>query len=129
MLQFKTPDGIAYRDKFANAYAVHLDVQEEKGKAVFEQALEIYFRRSAERQAKIGTRLGDRVRNIVRKLAAPELLRWRRRLIQKGFLPRAHRKVSGYPWSDSVAKRQWDKMKEVIVRHGQFETVKVKWVS
>lgn len=124
-----TPDGLSYRTKFAEAYAAHVGESVDRGRVVFDQAFSAYLNLSS-------FSFMDRARQVIRQLAPAVLLRWRRRLIQKGVLrrktpmmPPDYSQLQGYPWSDSYAKEEWELMKEIIMKHGQIATVEDKRLS
>ena len=124
-----TPDGLSYRTKFAEAYATHTGESVDRGKVVFDQAFSTYqSRRTGAKSSLIGD-IRVRARQVIWRLAPAVLLRWRRRLIQKGILPHNNSHLRGYPWSDSDAKEDWELMKKIIMKHGQIASVEDKRLS
>jgi glycosyltransferase domain-containing protein len=124
-----TRDGLSYQRKFAETYAAYTGESVDRGSAVFEQAFLTYLSHQTDSKRGLAGNVKDRARQFLRQLAPEFLLEWRRRLIQNGILPRNYPELPGYPWSDPDGKKEWMRMKEIIVKHGQFATVEDKRLS
>ena len=107
-------DGLHYQDRFSREYSSHTGESLDKGREVFSQAFSEYLGNRP--NSKINKKLHHQMKKFI-----PELFLQLYRL-SFGKLMKSWRysNFPGYPFGDSIARKDWDSMKKIIVKHGEI---------
>ena len=114
----KKLDSLHYRDRFSKEYSYHTGESLDKGREVFSQAFSEYL--GLRKNSKINKKLRHQMKKFI-----PEIfLQLYRLFFGKLMIPWRYSNFPGYPFGDSVARKDWDSMNKIIVKHGEIPDVR-----